>query len=41
LSARASIGAVPVLNADYHQRNHRVKSERTAPYASAALDWKF
>jgi hypothetical protein len=40
-SARASIGAVPVLNADYHQRNYRVKSERTAPYASAALDWKF
>ena len=41
LSARASVGAVPVLNADYHQRNYRVKSERTAPYASAALEWKF
>ena len=40
-SARASVGAIPVLNADYHQRNYRVKSERTAPYASAALDWKF
>ena len=40
-SARASVGAVPVLNADYHQRNYRVKSERTAPYASAALEWKF
>ena len=39
--ARASVGAVPVLNADYHQRNYRVKSERTAPYASAALEWKF
>ena len=41
LSARASVGAVPVLNADYHQRNYRVKSERTAAYASAALEWKF
>lgn len=41
LSARASVGAVPVLNADYHLRNYRVKSERTAPYASAALEWKF
>ncbi len=41
LSARASVGAVPVLNADYHQRNYRVKSERTAPYASAAVEWKF
>jgi hypothetical protein len=40
-SARASVGAVPVLNADYHQRNYRVKSERTAPYGSAALEWKF
>ncbi len=40
-SARASVGAVPVLNADYHQRNYRVKSERTAPYASAAVEWKF
>jgi hypothetical protein len=40
-SARASVGAVPVLNADYHQRNYRVKSERTAPYVSAALEWKF
>ena len=41
LSARASVGAVPILNAEYHQRNYRVKSERAAPYASAAVDWKF
>jgi len=41
LTARASLGAVPVLNADYHQRNYRVESERTAFYASAALEWKF
>ncbi len=40
-SARASVGAVPVLNADYHQRGYRVKSDRVAPYASAALEWKF
>lgn len=40
-SARASLGAVPILNADYHQRSYRVKSERAAPYASAALEWKF
>jgi hypothetical protein len=40
-SARASVGAVPVLNADYHQRNYRVKAERPAPYVSAALEWKF
>jgi hypothetical protein len=30
-----------VLNADYHQRNYRVKAGRTVPYASAALEWKF
>ena len=40
-SARASVGAVPILNADYHQRNYRVKSERLAPYVSAALEWRF
>jgi hypothetical protein len=40
-SVRASVGAVPVLNADYHQRNYRVKAGRTVPYASAALEWKF
>ena len=40
-SARASVGAVPVLNADYHQRKYRIKSERVAPYASAALEWRF
>lgn len=41
LSARASIGAVPLLRADYHQRNYRATADRTAPYASAGLEWKF
>ncbi len=41
VSARASVGAVPLLSADYSQRNYRVKSERAAPYASAELEWKF
>ncbi|MCX6940081.1 MAG: DUF6268 family outer membrane beta-barrel protein, partial [Verrucomicrobia bacterium] len=40
-SARASVGAVPMLISDYHQRHYRVKSEGTAPYASGALEWKF
>ena len=40
-SARASIGAVPMLISDYRQRNYRVISEGTAPYASGALEWKF
>ncbi len=40
-SARASLGAVPLLRADYHQRNYRATADRTAPYASASLEWKF
>lgn len=40
-SARASVGAVPLLNADYHQRKYRLESERLTPYASAALAWRF
>lgn len=40
-SARASVGAVPLLHADYHQRNYRLKAERIAPYASTALGWSF
>jgi hypothetical protein len=40
-SARASIGGVPMLISDYRQRNYRVISEGTAPYASGALEWKF
>lgn len=40
-SGRASVGAVPLLNGDYHRRHYRVKSERVAPYVSAALDYKF
>ncbi len=41
LSARASVGAVPLLRADYHQRNYRATADRTALYTSAALEWKF
>lgn len=41
LSARVSVGAVPLLRADYHQRNYRASAERAAPYASAGLEWKF
>ncbi len=40
-SARASVGAVPLLRADYHQRNYRATADRTAPYVSAGLEWKF
>lgn len=41
LSARASVGVVPLLRADYHQRNYRATADRAAPYVSAAIDWKF
>jgi len=41
LSARASVGAVPLLRADYHQRNYRATADRAAAYVSAALEWKF
>jgi hypothetical protein len=41
LSARVSVGAVPLLRADYHQRNYRASAERAAPYASAGLEWRF
>ncbi len=40
-SARASVGAVPLLRADYHQRNYRASADRAAAYVSAALEWKF
>ncbi len=41
LSARASVGAVPLLRADYHLRNYRASADRAAAYVSASLDWKF
>ncbi len=40
-SARASVGAVPLLRADYHQRNYRASADRASAYVSAALGWKF
>ncbi|MDI1250564.1 MAG: DUF6268 family outer membrane beta-barrel protein [Lacunisphaera sp.] len=40
-SARASVGAVPFLRADYHQRNYRAAADRAAAYVSASLNWKF
>jgi len=40
-SARVSAGAVPLLRADYHQRNYRASADRAAIYVSAALEWKF
>lgn len=40
-SARIAAGAVPVLNAEYHQRNYKLKSEDTVGFASLELDWKF
>ncbi len=40
-SARASIGAVPLLRADYHQRNYRATADRAALYASVAFEWKY
>lgn len=40
-STRLAAGAVPVLNAEYHQRNYKLKAERTVGFASLELDWKF
>ena len=40
-SLRATLGAVPMLKADYHQRNYELKSERAAPFFSLALEQKF
>ena len=40
-SLRATLGAVPLLKADYHQRNYELKSERAAPFFSLALEQRF
>ena len=40
-STRLAAGVVPFLNAEYRQRNYKLKSERTPGFASLELDWKF
>lgn len=40
-STRLAAGFVPVLNAEYEQRNYKLKSDRAAGFASLELDWKF
>jgi hypothetical protein len=40
-STRLAAGIVPVLNAEYEQRNYKLKSDQTAGFASLELDWKF
>jgi hypothetical protein len=39
-SLRATVGAVPLLNADYHRRHYKLSSDRVAPFASLALEQK-
>lgn len=38
---RLAAGFVPVLNAEYEQRNYKLKSDDTAAFASLELEWRF
>lgn len=38
---RLAAGFVPVLNAEYEQRNYKLKSDATAAFASLELEWRF
>ncbi|WP_414663481.1 DUF6268 family outer membrane beta-barrel protein [Horticoccus sp. 23ND18S-11] len=38
---RVAVGAVPILNVDYHSRGYKLKSDDTAAFVSAELEWKF
>jgi hypothetical protein len=40
-STRIAAGFVPLLNAEYEQRNYKLKSDQTAGFVSLELDWKF
>lgn len=38
---RLAAGFVPVLNADYHRRDYKLKSDNAAGFASLEFSWKF
>ncbi len=38
---RLAAGVVPVLNAEYEQRNYKLKSDDTAAFGSLELEWRF
>jgi hypothetical protein len=38
---RVAAGAVPVLNADYHRRQYKLKADDTVGFASVELGWRF
>lgn len=38
---RLAVGAVPVLNIDYHRRDYELKSDDTSAFASVELEWRF
>ncbi len=41
LSVRLAAGAVPLIKADYHQRNYIARAEQAAPFVGVSLEQKF